>query len=263
MRKAMRFTALIVSLGILLSGCGRRNDPVQPIKYEQTAFEGTIICIGDSLTAGYGVNETDTYPAQLEHRLRAEGFRLRVLNAGISGETSSGAHSRITWLLKLKPDIIILETGANDGLRGIDPQVTEKNIEEIVRIMKKNNVTVVLAGMRMVTNLGRNYTNAFTAIYPTVARKFDLILIPFFLQGVAGEPSLNQGDGIHPLAKGYQIITDTVYPYVIRALKKKNDKVKTSPRVSKRQKFGSCYLERPLQRLQRIDLEAARRFTPS
>jgi len=160
------------------------------------------------------------HPAQLENRLQSEGYRWRVINAGISGETSSGTRSRITWLLNLKPDIVILETGANDGLRGIDPKVTQKNIEEIVGILKENKVTVVLAGMRMVTNLGRDYTASFAAIYPTVARKFDLILIPFFLQGVAGDQSLNQGDGIHPLAKGYRIVMETVYPYVLQIVTK-------------------------------------------
>lgn len=232
MRNAMRFTAMIVAIGLLHSGCGRRNEPVPPVKREQTSFAGTIICVGDSLSAGYGVKGIDAYPAQLEQKLRLEGYRLRVVNAGISGETSSGTRSRITWLLKLKPDIVILETGANDGLRGIDPRVTQKNIEAIVRIMKENKVTVILAGMRMVTNLGRDYTDAFAAIYPTVARKFNLILVPFFLQGVAGEPTLNQGDGIHPLAKGYQIITATVYPYVLQALKMKNDKVKSFTHLS-------------------------------
>lgn len=221
MRRKMRFMTLVVILGLLLSGCGRRNEPVPSVKREQTAFAGTIICVGDSLTAGYGVKETDAYPAQLENKLRPEGYRWRVINAGISGETSSGTYSRITWLLKLKPDIVILETGSNDGLRGIDPKVTQKNIEEICRILKENKITVILAGMRMVTNLGRDYTTSFAAIYPAVARKFDLILIPFFLQGVAGDPTLNQGDGIHPLAKGYRIVTETVYPYVVQAVKKK------------------------------------------
>jgi len=228
MGKAMRFTALVVALGLLLSGCGRQNEPVPSVKHEQTAFAGTIICVGDSLTAGYGVKVTDAYPAQLENKLRSEGYRWRVINAGISGETSSGTYSRITWLLKLKPAIVILETGANDGLRGIDPKVTRKNIEEIVRILKGNKVTVVLAGMRMVTNLGRDYIAEFAAVYPAVARKFDIVLIPFFLQGVAVDPSLNQSDGIHPLAKGYRIVTETVYPYVLQAVKKKENKVKES-----------------------------------
>ena len=224
MRKAMRFTALTVALGLLLNDCGRRNEPVPSAKHEQQAFARTIVAVGDSLTAGYGVKETDAYPAQLEKKLWAEGYRWRVVNAGISGETSSGTRSRIAWVLKLKPDIVILETGANDGLRGINPEVTQKNIEETVRILKENRVTVVLAGMRMVTNLGRDYTTKFARIYPTVTRKFDLIMIPFFLQGVAGEPSLNQSDGIHPLAEGYRIVTETVYPYVHQALKNKPEK---------------------------------------
>jgi len=227
MRKTMLFTSLAVALGLLHIGCDRRNEPVRPVKREQAVFAGTIVCAGDSLTAGYGVNESDAYPARLEDKLQAEGYRWRVINAGISGETSSGARSRIKWLLKLKPDIVILETGANDGLRGIDPQVTQKNIEEMVRILKQSKVLVVLAGMRMVTNLGRDYTDAFATLYPVVARKFDLILIPFFLQGVAGESFLNQGDGIHPSAKGYRVVTETVYPYVIQALKNRNYKVKT------------------------------------
>ena len=223
MRKTMRFTALVVTLGLLLCGCGRRNEPVPSVKHVQTAFAGTIICVGDSLTAGYGVKESDAYPAQLENKLRSEGYRWRVINAGISGETSSGTRSRITWLLKLKPDIVILETGANDGLRGIDPKVTQKNIEEIVRILKENKVSVVLAGMRMVTNLGHDYTASFAAIYPTVARKFELVLIPFFLRGVAGDQSLNQSDGIHPLAMGYRIVMETVYPYVLQVVTKAKD----------------------------------------
>jgi acyl-CoA thioesterase I len=223
MRKVLQYTVLVVALGLLLSGCRRREEPVPSVKREQTTFAGTIAAVGDSLTAGYGVKETDAYPAQLENRLRADGYRWRVVNAGISSETSSGTRSRITWILKLRPDIVILETGANDGLRGIDPQVTQKNIEETVRILKENQITVILAGMRMVTNLGRDYTAAFAAIYPTVARKFDLIMIPFFLQGVAGEPALNQGDGIHPGAEGYRIVTETVYPYVLQALKMRNE----------------------------------------
>jgi acyl-CoA thioesterase-1 len=218
MSKALRVPALVVALGVLLSGCEQNSTPSPQAMKAQPAFAGTIAAVGDSLTAGYGVNEADAYPAQLEKRLQAAGFHWRVVNAGISGETSSGTLSRVAWVLKLKPDVVILETGANDGLRGIDPQVTKKNIAETVRILKENRVTVILAGMRMVTSMGLDYTSEFAAIYPAVAKKYDLILIPFFLQGVAGDPALNQGDGIHPVAEGYRIITDMIYPYVVQAL---------------------------------------------
>ncbi len=219
MVKTARLSALVV-WGCLLGGC-EKTTPPPPAKQPQSAVAGTIVAVGDSLTAGYGVNEADAYPAQLEKKLQAGGFNWRVVNAGISGETSSGTLSRIAWVLKLKPDIVILETGANDGLRGIDPQVTEKNIDETIRILKKNHVTVILAGMRMVSNMGQEYTSAFAAIYPSVAKKYNLLLIPFFLQGVAGVPSLNQNDGIHPVAAGYRIITDMIYPYVVRVLASK------------------------------------------
>jgi len=206
----------LIGLG---SGCQDTSTPAAPQRPEQSAaYQGTIVAMGDSLTAGYGLREEDAYPAQLERKLRAAGYRWRVVNAGISGETSSGALSRINWVLKLKPDVVILETGANDGLRGIDPSVMKKNISEIVRILKQHNVKVVLAGMRMLTNMGREYTESFTAVYPEIARKEGLILIPFFLAGVAGDPSLNQADGIHPVAEGYRIVTETVYPYLLKAI---------------------------------------------
>jgi len=188
---------------------------------QPTAFEGTIVAVGDSLTAGLGLIEKNAYPAQLEMKLRESGMNWRVVNAGISGETSSGTLSRINWVLKLKPDIVILETGANDGMRGTDPAVTKKNIDETVRILKENNVVVVLAGMRMFTNLGPAYTRAFADLYPAIARKHKIILIPFFLEGVAGDPKLNQNDGIHPTAEGYRIITSSIYPYVEKAIRRK------------------------------------------
>jgi acyl-CoA thioesterase-1 len=216
MTKAMQLPALAVALGCLLSGCEQHTAPPPKAAQEQAAaFKGTIVAVGDSLTAGYGINEADAYPAQLERKLQAAGFNWQVVNAGITGETSSGTLSRVAWVLKLKPDIVILETGANDGLRGIDPQVTKKNIDETVRMLKEKRVTVILAGMRMVTSMGRDYTSDFAAIYPAVAKKHNLLLIPFFLQGVAGNPKLNQNDGIHPVAEGYRFITDMIYSYVV------------------------------------------------
>jgi acyl-CoA thioesterase I len=202
----------------IFAGCEHHKEPTPTIPQQQSLFNGTIVAVGDSLTAGLGVNEEDAYPARLEKKLKSAGYNWRVINAGISGETSSDTLSRVNWVLKLKPDIVILETGANDGLRGIDPRITKQNIDETVRVLKKNNVLVVLAGMRMVTNLGRQFTNEFNSNYPALAVKYNLIFIPFFLADIAGDPSLNQADGIHPTAEGYRIITETIYPYVKKAI---------------------------------------------
>jgi acyl-CoA thioesterase-1 len=217
MPKSIFIAALTVAAVFLILGCDAnspRNTPPAPVP---AAYRGTIVAVGDSLTAGYGLIDSESYPAQLGKKLQKEGYNWRVVNAGISGETSSGTLSRVAWVLKLKPDIVILETGANDGLRGIDPQVTQKNLTEIVQLLTENRVRVVLAGMRMVESMGKEYTSKFAAIYPAVAKKHNLILIPFFLQGVAGDPALNQTDGIHPQPEGYRIIVDMIYPYVLKA----------------------------------------------
>jgi acyl-CoA thioesterase-1 len=209
---------VVFALLCFFAGFNGNSEAAPATPQGQPAYEGTIAAVGDSLTAGLGVNEEEAYPARLERKLRETGHQWRVINAGISGETSSGALSRVAWVLKLKPDIVILETGANDGLRGIDPKVTRRNIDETVRILKENKVIVVLAGMRMVSNLGREYLTAFASIYPAVARKHGLVLVPFFLKGVAGDPALNQADGIHPTGEGYRIAAETVYPYVLQAI---------------------------------------------
>lgn len=215
---------MMVATMAVLAGCERKeaSQSAAPAQQKAPVEEGIIVAVGDSLTAGYGLDEADAYPAQLERRLREAGHPWRVVNAGISGETSSGAFSRMNWVLTLKPDIVILVTGANDGLRGIDPKVTEKNLDEMIRILKERNVTVVLGGMKMVTNLGRDYTGAFSAVYPAVAKRHDLILVPFFLEGVAGRANLNQDDGIHPTAEGYRIVVDTVFPFVIKAIENRS-----------------------------------------
>ena len=213
----LRLTASVL-LVFLFGGCKQRSEPAPAAPRQQPAVEGTIVAVGDSLTAGLGIDEDNAYPARLEKKLRSAGYNWRVINAGISGETSSGALARVHWVLKLKPDIVILETGANDGLRGIDPHVTGRNIDEMVRILKEHNVMVILAGMRMVTNLGRRFTKDFSANYPATAKKYGLILVPFFLANVAGNPALNQADGIHPTSEGYRIITEAIYPYVQKAI---------------------------------------------
>jgi len=177
------------------------------------------VAVGDSLTEGLGVEEELAYPALLEEKLRQQGYRYQVVNAGNSGETSSGTLSRIKWVLTLNPDIVILVIGANDGFRGIDPGLIKSNIVAIIKTLKEKNVIVVLGGMQIVQNLGRDYTGAFAEIYPEIARSEDVLLIPFFLADVAADRELNQADGIHPNAEGYRRIVDTVYPYVTEAIK--------------------------------------------
>jgi acyl-CoA thioesterase I len=210
-----------MTLCTLFAGCQKDKEPAASLPPEPTVYDGTVVAVGDSLTAGAGLSESYAYPAQMEKKLRQAGYRWRVVNAGISGETSSGTLSRIDWILKLEPDIVILEIGANDGLRGVDPQLARRNIDKIVTALQAKGVVVVLAGMQMLINMGASYTTEFAAIYPKVAREHDLILIPFFLSNVAGDASLNLADGIHPTAKGYSIVTETVYPYLLQAIEKK------------------------------------------
>ena len=182
------------------------------------SIEKTIIALGDSLTEGYGVKEKEAYPARLERKLHESGHRWQVINAGISGETSGETLARSSRVVELKPAAVILETGVNYGFQGSEPMIIRKNIEEIVHLIKKHGITVVLAGMRMFDNLRPGYNADFAAIYPEVAKKHDLILIPHFLEGVAGNSSLNRLDGIHPTAKGYRIVAETVYPYLMKAV---------------------------------------------
>lgn len=169
-----------------------------------------IVAFGDSLTAGLGVATEDTYPARLQRRLDEQGLRYRVINAGVSGDTTAGGVRRVEWVLKSHPDLVILELGGNDGLRGLNVQETKANLERIIRRCQEASVTVVLAGMKLPPNYGADYTKAFEAIYPALAKRYRVRLIPFFLDGVAGSASLNQADGIHPTSEGYRIITEKV-----------------------------------------------------
>ena len=209
----------MIVLIFLLSSCNQTT-PAPPTATPQPETRGVIVAVGDSLTEGFRVNESEAYPALLEQKLRANGYPYQVVNAGVSAETSSGTLSRVNWVLNLKPDIVILETGANDGLRAIDPELTEANLNAIIDRFQDAGVAVVLAGMQTIQNLGQEYTDAYREIYPTVAAEQGTILIPFFLEDVAAEPGLNQEDGVHPTAEGYEIIVETVYPYVIEAIEK-------------------------------------------
>lgn len=224
MNKMISVMIALLVLGFFLSGCKHSDEPEAATEEQEMNYDGTIVAVGDSLTAGLRVKEEDAYPARLERKLREKGYKWQVINAGISGETSSGTLSRINWVLKLEPDIVILETGANDGLRGTSPSLTRQNLDETVRIFQENGVTVILAGMKMVTNLGRQYLKEYAAVYPELANKYKLVYMPFFLEGVAGKRSLNQKDGIHPTGEGYKVVAENIYPFVVEAIEKRGQR---------------------------------------
>jgi len=176
--------------------------------------EGVVVALGDSLTAGLGVAADEAFPARLEMRLRAEGYTYRVINAGVSGDTTAGGLRRVDWVLRSSPEVVIVALGANDGLRGQSPPAMRTNLDEIVARLQAAGARVLLAGMRLPPNYGGEYTKDFEAVFPAVARRAKITLMPFLLDGVAGVPRLNQGDGIHPTAAGQQVIADHLWPYV-------------------------------------------------
>jgi acyl-CoA thioesterase-1 len=214
--------AALVSL--LMIGCGdssRNGAPareaasgVDPVASAQRPAEPpTVLFLGTSLTAGLGLSPEQAYPAIVQAKIDSAGLPFRVINAGVSGETSAGALRRVDWLLRQPFDVLVLETGANDMLRGLDLDTTEANIRGIVERVRarRPGVRIVLAGMLAPPNLGPAYAKHLGEIYPRVAKEEGLELIPFLLQGVAGDPSLNQGDGIHPNAAGAKIVAGTVW----------------------------------------------------
>ena len=177
-----------------------------------------VVALGDSLTAGFGLAPEQGFPARLQQRLAAAGIAVEMTNAGVSGDTSAGGLARVDWALTDHPDVVLLELGANDALRGIDPKLTYDNLDKILARIKASGAKVLLMGMRAPPNWGRDYQKAFDAIYPALARKYDVPLYPFFLDGVAMDPNLNQEDGIHPNREGVEIIVGRVAPYVQRLI---------------------------------------------
>ena len=174
-----------------------------------------ILAFGDSLTAGYGLADlADAFPAQLEKALRAKGHNVIIVQGGISGDTSAGGRSRLEWALSAKPDAVILELGANDALRAVDPKVTEDNMRAIVQRIHKDGTPVLIAGMMAPPNLGRDYSDRFNPIFPKLAKEANVLLYPFFLDGVVAVPELNQADHMHPLPAGVKIIVHRILPAV-------------------------------------------------
>jgi acyl-CoA thioesterase-1 len=172
-----------------------------------------VLFLGTSLTAGYGLDPSQSYPALIQARIEAQAIPYRVVNAGVSGETSAGARRRIDWLMRQTVAVLVVETGANDGLRAQDPAATRQNIQAIFDRARQQSPppTLVLAGMRALPNYGREYADRFQALYPDLAKANHAVLIPFLLEGVAGVPRLNQDDGIHPTALGHEIVAETVW----------------------------------------------------
>ncbi len=173
-----------------------------------------MLFLGDSLTAGYGLEEGQAYPALVARELARRGQGIRVVNAGVSGDTSAGGLSRLGWLMRQKPQVAVVALGANDGLRGVELAATEENLRRILRELKAAEVKPLLAGMLIPPNYGPDYAGRFSAIFPKLAAELDVPLIPFLLEGVAGEPDLNQADGIHPTAEGQEIVARTVLSYL-------------------------------------------------
>ena len=181
-----------------------------------------LLVIGDSLSAGYGLKPEDSFPSRLEEALHGAGYRVHVINAGVSGDTTAGGLSRLEWALVDKPHIVLVELGGNDALRGLPPAETYANLESIIVKLKNNGVRVVLAGMQAPRNLGKDYTLEFDAIYPRLAEQYDISLYPFFLDGVALDPALNQPDGIHPNPAGVKVIVNKILPLLESELQKLN-----------------------------------------
>ncbi|MCH6579970.1 MAG: arylesterase [Nitrospinae bacterium] len=182
--------------------------------------EPVILAFGDSLTAGFMVDAKDSYPARLQRLLDGKGYHYKVINAGVSGDTTAGGVRRIDWVLQHEPEIVIVELGANDGLRGLPIDEMRKNLGLIIEACQKKGAKVLLAGMEITPNLGAEYSREFKESFSLLAEQYSVPLIPFFLENVAARPELTRADGIHPLAKGYAIATQTVFKYLESMLKK-------------------------------------------
>jgi len=218
----LKFSFLLL---LVLFSCGNGNTAKKKDATETTTIESesttvensttkTILFFGDSLTAGYGLEDVnEAYPALIQNKIDSLSLDYVVVNSGVSGETTSGGKSRIKWVLNQKVDVFVLELGANDGLRGVPLQETRENLQAIINaVLEKNTVTkIIVTGMQLPPNMGIDYTTEFKTIFPEIAKKNQLALIPFLLENVGGVPSLNQGDGIHPTAKGHQILAKNVW----------------------------------------------------
>lgn len=240
-RPAKFFRRFAVVLPFVVAACGgadtKAKAPPAPVESTSVTARGAtspaeastrtaaprVLFLGTSLTAGLGLDDptTQAYPAVIQHIADSLGVKAFVVNAGLSGETSAGAERRVDWLLKEKPDVVVIETGANDGLRGLNPDSTAGNLRQIIKRIRAVNPSagILLLQMEAPTNLGPEYTRAFHAVFGKVASEEKVALAPFFLNGVAGIPKLNQPDGIHPTAVGARMAAQNLWPSLVKVLK--------------------------------------------
>jgi acyl-CoA thioesterase-1 len=224
MERSRRLSILLAVM--VVAGCGRETPAPPSTSYGEAGRElqkgpaapvatgPRVVFLGDSLTAGYGLEEAQAFPALIARQLEAAGLPVQVVNAGVSGDTSAGGLARLSWLLKQRPDVLVVELGANDALRGQPPAATEESLRRIIERAKADGVAVLLVGMLAPPNYGPEFTRDFAAIYPRLARELGVPLVPFLLTGVAGRPELNLPDGLHPTPEGHRIVADTVLPYL-------------------------------------------------
>jgi acyl-CoA thioesterase I len=209
--RAPRLAAVLLLLAALCGGIVAGSSPA-------VAQAARILAFGDSLTAGFGLPADQSFPAQLEKRLRADGTDVRVVDAGRSGDTTAGGLARLDWSLADKPDLVILELGANDMLRGIPPSLVRANLDKMIEKIKASGAKLLLVGMQALPNWGEKYEKEFNPIYPELARTHGVALYPFFLDGVAMDPELNQPDRLHPNARGVARIVERIAPRVLDLL---------------------------------------------
>ena len=205
-RKTSRLLVMLAALLCLTAGIAQSAAPMK------------ILVLGDSLSAGYGLAKPDAFPVVLETALKKAGHSISLINAGVSGDTTAGGRARLGWALADKPAVVIWELGANDGLRGLEPSETRSNLDAILSELGKRDITVLLAGMLAPPNLGKEYGVEFNSLFPALAQKHNSVFYRFFLDGVAGEPQLNQQDGIHPNRAGVDEIVHRILPRVMAAL---------------------------------------------
>ncbi len=221
MKLTLKYVPFVLAVLTLIYSCNQkpqednREKEEEAIPEKKTAKK-TILFFGNSLTAGYGIEEEEAFPALIQEKVDSLDLDYQVINAGLSGETTASGLSRLDWFLEEKPEIFILELGGNDGLRGIPLEETEKNLRNIILNVQEKfpDTKIVLAGMQIPPNMGPEYSENFRTMYAEIAKSTSVSLIPFLLEGVAGDPNLNLADGIHPTEEGHQIVAENVWPYL-------------------------------------------------